>query len=210
MTQWPLPSPNQNASYYPADYYKAGATKFPKPLEGLRRRDAGMQARFVQRHARVETGSVLDVGYGSGSFLREMERVGWSLAGTEISDAASARSAGLGDIRLFRGDLGDDVFGQETFDAITLWHVIEHMADPIATLTWCRSRLREGGVLVVEVPNMGSMQAALFGFSWLHLDPPRHVYGFSPCGLQLLLQRCGFVVVNQETTSLQMGVFGVL
>lgn len=141
---------------------------------------------------------LLDVGCGAGLLLARMRSLGWDVAGVEPDErgAAAARS------RIS----GASVYAQiedapeASFDAVTLSHVIEHLADPEATLAGCMRALKPGGQLVVSTPNSASSACAEFGASWLHWDPPRHLQIFEVGNLAALLGRVGFDEV-QITTS---------
>lgn len=73
-------------------------------------------------------------------------------------------------------------------------HVIEHLIDPIATLQTCRRILKTGGRIVIVTPNVESLMHCHFQSSWIHLDPPRHIYLFSLRTLSELVQRAGFKI----------------
>jgi SAM-dependent methyltransferase len=95
------------------------------------------------------------------------------------------------------------------YDAVTLWHVLEHLEDADTALAHVRSLLLPGGVLVVGVPNLGSVQARLGRERWFHLDLPRHRTHFTPAGLRLALERHGFAVVREEHRLLEHNPFGL-
>ncbi len=71
------------------------------------------------------------------------------------------------------------------FDVVTMWHVLEHLPEPVAALERAAELLAPGGRLIVSVPNNDSWQARLGGDDWLHLDIPRHIYHFTPRSLTL-------------------------
>lgn len=145
----------------------------------------------------VGKGQLLDVGCGAGLLLARMRSLGWDVAGVEPDErgAAAVRS------RI----PGASVYAQienapeARFDAVTLSHVVEHLADPEATLAGCMRALKPGGQLVVSTPNSASSACAEFGTSWLHWDPPRHLQIFDADNLAALLGRVGFDEV--QTTS---------
>jgi SAM-dependent methyltransferase len=85
-----------------------------------------------------------------------------------------------------------------SFDVITLWHVLEHVARPVPLLERLVSLLRPGGVLVVSVPNFRSWQSRLFSGSWFHLDPPRHLVHFDRETLEECLRRAGLEIVAER------------
>lgn len=136
-----------------------------------------------------ERGAVLDVGCGSGSFLRRMRSLGWAVSGTEPDPhaAAAARAGGIEVICGYPADLP----AERVFDLVTLSHVIEHVPDPVALLRDCRARLSPGGRLVVTTPNLLSIGHRWFGRHWRGLEPPRHFVLFSPEALLSCARRAG-------------------
>ena len=84
------------------------------------------------------------------------------------------------------------------FDLVILWHALEHLPDPSGALCAIRGLLRDGGRLVVAVPNLASWQARLLKARWFHLDVPRHLWHFTPETLEHLLRVTGFQVVARS------------
>jgi 2-polyprenyl-3-methyl-5-hydroxy-6-metoxy-1,4-benzoquinol methylase len=138
-----------------------------------------------------QTKKLLDIGCGSGTFLETAKRRGWQTVGTELN-AEKFQDSGLE----VHDDLDKiaDKFAPESFDAITLWHTLEHFQNPREILIKARKMLAINGSLLAAVPNFGGFQSKLFGGNWLHLDMPRHLFHFSFESLKLLLKQCGFVV----------------
>jgi SAM-dependent methyltransferase len=93
--------------------------------------------------------------------------------------------------------------------AITLWHVLEHLDDPGGALARLRAWLRPGGILLLGVPNLDSLQARLGGPHWFHLDVPRHRTHFTAAGIERLLERSGFGVVRTGHVLLEHNPFGL-
>jgi SAM-dependent methyltransferase len=145
---------------------------------------------------------LLDIGCGEGTFLLATKANGWSVAGTEMN-STTARAAGLEVFPQL-----SDFCGLATFDCITLWHSLEHMQDPRATLQVVRNLLTPDGVLIVAVPDAGGLQARVFGPKWLHLDVPRHLYHFSRQSLENLLQMEGFTPVNEWHQEFEYDLLG--
>lgn len=166
----------------------------------------------LARRARMLAGAVsakgklLDVGCGDGNFLQAAVNDGWIGTGTDIGGAlANARSRGL-DVA---GSIAE-VQDRGPFDAVTMWHTLEHFVDPKETLEQVRSVIAETGSLVVAVPDAAGLQARLFRGSWFHLDVPRHLYHFSQHALDALLDRAGFTVQRWHHQELELDVFGWL
>ncbi len=142
-------------------------------------------------------GRLLDIGCGTGTFLDQMARLGWEAWGIEPTGEL-ARSVverlGIPPTRIFAGEAEEAEFPPESFDLVTMWHVLEHLHDPQGVLSKAHNWLCAGGVLRISVPNIASFEARLFRRFWFGLDVPRHLYHFSPETARRLLEACGFRV----------------
>ncbi len=96
------------------------------------------------------------------------------------------------DVRL--GDLSDLEFPAKSFDAVTIWEVIEHLTNPKRTIEEIRHLLRPGGYLFLSTPNGDSLQARFWRKYWAGWDAPRHLQVFTPQVLCHLLEENGFVL----------------
>ena len=159
------------------------------------RRTADRLVRFVPAPPGPDA-RLLDVGCGSGTYLKLMRDLGWQVRGVELDEGAvaTARKARLDVRQGTMDDLDPELDG--TFDVVTVGHVIEHTHDPIAALRAARSVLKPGGTLWIGTPNRGSFGARLFGSSWRALEPPRHLVVFTGSALTLALHRAGFTDVR--------------
>ena len=163
---------------------------FPIVLRRLSRQIA------VQHRPRL-----LDLGCGTGAFLVAAKEHGMDICGCEPSSYASpiARER-LGEC-VFQGVLSDAHYAEESFDAITIWYVLEHVTDPRAILDHVRKLLRPRGVLFVSVPNWNYIRlrrwfAFPFGGRMGSVHAHEHLFQFSPKTLDRLLQECGFTSVE--------------
>jgi SAM-dependent methyltransferase len=138
------------------------------------------------------TGCVLDVGCGEGRTLYRLKQLGWQAHGVELDrKAANYASETLG-LNVFCGQLEEACFPAEYFDVVTLHHSLEHLPHPLASLREAHRILKEGGEVIIEVPNARSLQARLFRARWVYWDTPRHLYTFSDVTLQRMLIEAGF------------------
>lgn len=188
-------------------YRDNDAGKFWSPLEKIIRFLRIQRSRRVERFS--HPGRILDVGCGRGDFLALMKERGWEATGLELDRrvAAYAVKSGL-DLRV--GNLEDVRFPDGHFDAVTLWHVFEHLREPGRVLNECRRILKPGGLLVVAVPNLESLQARLTGRHWFHLDLPYHLYHYSLKSIKRLLEISGFEVVSVRHFSLEYNPYGFI
>lgn len=154
-------------------------------------------------------GRLLDVGCGDGSFAVEMKRRGWDVCATEIDSATVRRLRADGIDAKTPTDAEQQGF-ERPFDAVTCWHVLEHVERPREVAAWAKGQMQPDGVFQATVPNAGSWQARLFGRQWMHLDVPRHRYHFTPVTLRSLLQTAGFTIVGSTCFALEYDWLGVI
>ena len=148
---------------------------------------------------------LLDVGCSSGVFLRIATQLGYQAEGVEPATRAAqaAQAAGL---KVHHGLLQDIGFAAGSFDAVTLFEVIEHLKEPLSLLKECRRILKPGGVMLIGTGNAASWTAAAMGSRWeyLHIDGHGgHVSFFNPASMALLAQRSGFALEKIETRNVR-------
>lgn len=148
---------------------------------------------------RLPAGRVLDVGCGNGALLCRLALAGWSPVGVDFDPDAveAARRTIAGDVRL--GTI-DDIDEAASFDAVVMFHVLEHMHEPLHALMRARELLRPGGVLSIATPNALSWLHRVYGHQWRGLEPPRHLQVFTEQGLRALLDEAGFNEADIFTT----------
>lgn len=188
----PVMDESELARYYPRDYW--GATG--EPSESWIRSSQAEKTAFLAECA-LWSGRILDVGCGSGFFLRALSAERWDRFGVETGEAAVlAANRALGQGRVFQGTLSEAACEDSYFDVVTFWSALEHTNEPRASLEEARRVIKRGGSLIVQVPNAASYQARMFGGDWFALDAPRHRYHFSPDVLGRLLRETGFEVFH--------------
>lgn len=187
--------------------YRPGAPRLHRLAQPLLRLfDAhrlGMIEPFCPPPARL-----LDAGAGRGRFVLAALGAGYTATGIEPSSrgvmAASTASAPVK-----QASVEDSGVEAESLDCVTVWHVLEHLEDPGAALRDIGGWLKPGGVLVVGVPNLDSLQARLGAGRWFHLDVPRHRVHFTSRGIETLLGRSGFEVVAIHHVLLEHNLYGM-
>jgi len=156
---------------------------------------------ILDRNARylppaIAGGRLLDVGFGGGHFLNFASKQGWRVAGVDTDPVvvANARARGM-DVR----EGGVEAFEDqpESFDVVTMSHVIEHAHEPKKMLRQAFRLLKPKGHLYLETPNIEAAGHKEFGEYWRGLEPPRHLTVFSWAGLENLLARIGFDIIRQ-------------
>jgi SAM-dependent methyltransferase len=142
--------------------------------------------------------AVLDVGCGRPSFLRQLHaRSGVRAVGTDFDASGWADSAGeWAGLSLHAGVL-EELPVEGPFDRITLWHVLEHLYQPLDTLRYLRGLARPGTLLVIEVPDHSGLTRRLQGSCWAGYHTPRHTAAYTPATLRGVIERAGWRMVRQ-------------
>jgi SAM-dependent methyltransferase len=182
--------------YWASQYhYEIGPRPFIARLLGgllrlspVYRREADARVRCLPA---LKGGRLLDVGCGAGDWLLAMQQRGWQVEGVDFDENAVRVAARRG-LQVFSAALEQRRFPESTFDAVTLSHVIEHVPDPVQTLTECARILKPGGKLVLFTPNNTSLTHLLFKENWRGLEPPRHLHVFSMPSMRRALTLAGF------------------
>ena len=168
-------------------------------------KDSGvhLKKRFKKRIKEIKKikfpGNLFDVGAGAGFFLKLAADEGYKTYGVELSRWAAKYAKDNFDLDIFPGKLNDAGFSPGAFDVVTLWHVLEHVVDPKDFLSQVSSLLKSGGLLAVEVPNIGSIAAKLSGINWELMAPDEHFFYFNQFTLEKLLTDSGFKIIKKQS-----------
>ena len=175
--------------------------------------DAARRALWERRWSRVRgrrpAGRLLDVGAGLGTFIALAQQDGWQVDGTEVSESAARYASERYRLDLRLGQVESMDLESGAYDVITLWHVLEHVPEPSATLARCRDLLVPGGLLIMAMPNDSAaayrVSAVRRAIGRLRGSPPvryvrlypgaeSHLSHFTPRTLRRRLSESGFVV----------------
>lgn len=208
----PRPSPATAMEYYPPDYGAhsplPGKLSFRERIKllalerdkqhGIKRliiRQLGnLVALWVGLDVRyIPGGRLLDIGCGNGRSVRLYQLAGWDAWGVEPNEAA-ARYAQAAGLQVFVGTLEQMRFPSEHFDIVTMYQVLEHVANPKELLSEVYRILKPGGQLLISVPNIECYDFGIFQAEWFPLEVPRHFYHFSLDTLSQFLCQAGFLI----------------
>ena len=137
-------------------------------------------------------GTVLDIGCGNGERLRRLKNIGWQVFGQDKDTTAAELAYKKYGIKVFTQPVERLGIPDESFDAIIMNHVLEHLTDPVLVLGQCKRLLKPGGIFVAATPNLESLSHRIFKSNWIGLDLPRHVMLYNRKSLKLLTKRVGF------------------
>ena len=188
----PRPAAAHIGKYYESDAYvshNSGAQGLVNQVyKAARFFTVRRKVNLINRLNGRVTGRLLDYGCGTGHFLAGAKKAGWQVTGLEPNARARQDAAArVGQPILEPGALATLAPG--SFDAVTLWHVLEHVHTLGDTLEQLIRVLRPGGKLLIAVPNVDSLDAQHYGPDWAAYDVPRHLYHFGPAPMRRLLAR---------------------
>ncbi len=163
----------------------------------IRKRTLVKKRNLVEKSTGIKKGSLLDVGSGTGAFVNEMKKKGWKAMGLEPdSDARSVAE------ELYNLDLKDVKefyhLQSSSFDAITLWHVLEHVHDLASYVQQLKILLKDNGKIFIAVPNYTSLDAEIYKEHWAAYDVPRHLYHFSPQSILSLMEKNDLKIIQYK------------
>ena len=188
--------PEQDAigTYYASDNYISHSDTKKGIINSLyhlvRKRTLGAKRRLMINETGMTKGKILDIGCGTGAFLQSMKEADWEITGLEPDMVARNKAVELYNIhpqesaKLFELKPG-------SFNAITMWHVLEHVHELHAYIKQIETILAPKGKLFVAVPNYTSKDADIYKENWAAYDVPRHLYHFSPKSMVKLLSLHG-------------------
>lgn len=158
---------------------------------------------FTKIYKNVEkyksSSKVLDIGSSTGLLLLIFKENGWEVQGIEPSKSAREYAVEKG-IPTIEGNFEDTKINGK-FNVVTMDHVLEHMADPDIVLEKVNKLLNENGVLIVNVPNFGSLSAKINGANWEYVLPQEHLWHFTQKSMELLMKKHGFNLLSWEAKS---------
>jgi len=210
----PLLSDSLLGNYYKTDYYGKGEQKFSPFIEKWTIFNNLKLAKSIShqlgntRHENGRTPRVLDIGCGRGNLLKAFNQLGFECHGIERTEFPGQHDSKA--INIYKTSIQESKFDDNYFDVIILWHVLEHLSNPADTIKEINRTLSPSGILIIAVPNFGSLQSRLFGKHWFHLDLPRHLYHFDYFSLHNMLEKNNFKITKYDTRAIDQSIFGFI
>ncbi|MCY7358057.1 MAG: class I SAM-dependent methyltransferase [Rudanella sp.] len=190
----PRPDSKSIGSYYQSTDYVSHNDKsggLVNKLYRLVRQFTLRQKLNLINSIQPEKGKLLDIGCGTGLFLETCQQGGWSVEGVEPD--GSPRSAAADRLKKAVVETIHEV-GEESYNIITMWHVLEHVPNLQETINELKNLLQNGGTLLLALPNSDSYDAKHFKQYWAAYDIPRHLSHFTPESVNRLVTQAGFTL----------------
>lgn len=197
MVTFPAPEVSRLSEFYKSDEYISHTDSrnsfFDKAYQLVKNYMLNKKLAWIEKE-KSSTGKLLDIGAGTGDFLARAKNRGWDITGVEPNENARKRSEEKGVMLLpDSGSLASD-----SFDVITMWHVLEHVPDLEEQILELQRLLKEDGLLVIAVPNFKSYDAYKYKKDWAAFDVPRHLWHFSRNSIERIFEIFSFEVEKEE------------
>jgi 2-polyprenyl-3-methyl-5-hydroxy-6-metoxy-1,4-benzoquinol methylase len=186
----PVPDQTEIGPYYKSEDYVSHTNTskgfINRVYKRVRKRTLKNKLALVCRVNKKEAGTLLDIGSGAGAFLAVMKEAGWSATGLEPDP--EAREVAKRDFHVDAQPIEDlGQLEEGVFDAVTMWHVLEHVHELHAYIAKLKKLIHRNGRIIIAVPNYRSKDAEHYKEKWAAYDVPRHLYHFSPESMKQLV-----------------------
>ncbi|MCE7068609.1 class I SAM-dependent methyltransferase [Dyadobacter sp. CY326] len=188
----PRPSEEEIGAYYQSEDYishhdEEKKNVISKVYTAVRNRTIKQKVELINSLSPGK-GNLLDLGCGTGNFLAAAAQDGWKISGMEPDSGARTQAQKKAGASIYES-INASELGSQTFDIITLWHVLEHVHLLNETIDWLYQHLNPNGKILIAVPNPQSFDANKYGRFWAAYDVPRHLYHFTKGTIKTLLQK---------------------
>lgn len=194
----PIPSIDDLSKYYDSpDYLSHTVNKSVTGFIYDSLRNLNIKKKYRLISSLSDGNKILDIGQGTGEFLNYFKQKGWETLGVEPNK--SARKFAIDNYQLKVFDENElDKLEENSFDVITLWHVLEHVPDLNSRIIQIKKLIKTNGSVVIALPNIESPDATKYGEYWAGLDVPRHLYHFSEDSIKNLLDKYDMNLVSSH------------
>ena len=188
----PRPNETEISYYYQSSEYISHSDKSESIQDAIyktvRNFAIRQKIKLVEKHN--QAGTILDYGTGTGTFPSSMEPARWARVAVEPSAEAQKKIPKEIEVHTRKETI------TQSFDAITLWHVLEHVHPLNETLKWLQQHLSANGTMFIAVPNPQSKDAQVYHSYWAAYDVPRHLWHFNKTNMHQLLKNNGLKVID--------------
>lgn len=190
---------NEIGKYYQSENYISHSDTqegiVNKLYHAVRKRTLADKKKLVQKETGKQQGKILDIGCGTGAFLHTMNLAGWESTGLEPDDTARKKAKELYHLE---SKPSHEIFDlpHNTYDAITMWHVLEHVHQLHEYIKQLKNMVTAHGRIFIAVPNYTSYDAQHYAAHWAAYDVPRHLYHFSPTSMKNLVEKHGLSILS--------------
>ena len=196
----PIPNEEDIGKYYKSNDYISHTSKgnsiINKIYRIVRYFTLRSKRKIVRRIAQKQSGTLLDIGCGTGNFLGIMKQSGWNIKGVEVNKETRKLAELNTDSVIL--DPTEFLKSEQKYDVITLWHSLEHLHELEQYLNKISLSLNANGVVIIALPNYRSFDAEYYQHDWAAYDIPRHLYHFSFEAMIILMKKFKFELIQSK------------
>ena len=196
----PRPEDEKLGNYYKSDNYISHTNNkigiFNKLYHFARKISINIKLRLIKAEASGK--KILDIGSGTGEFLKASESLGYNGIGIEPSKIARKKARKNYNLNISK-DTSLNQFETSEFDVITMWHVLEHVTDLNNTIKGLHKIIKKDGKLIIGVPNHNSYDAKFYGKYWAAWDVPIHLWHFTKKSMEEIMKKHDFKLVYTKS-----------
>jgi 2-polyprenyl-3-methyl-5-hydroxy-6-metoxy-1,4-benzoquinol methylase len=195
----PIPDESKIGSYYKSESYVSHSSSKRGLINRIYHwvRWYSLKRKVALINSLSKEKSVLDIGAGTGHFLKEAKSAGWNVTGLEPDVDARSLAKSVNNIDLLEQRALYDL-SSASYDIITMWHVLEHVYHLRKDVGRITDLVKPGGALVIAVPNMNSYDAKFYKEYWAAYDLPIHLYHFTKQDVVNLFGQFNFELVESR------------
>jgi len=186
----PRPYPDEMPKYYDSDEYFSHDLSNRNFLSNvysfIRKLSVIKKYSLITNFKR--SGNILDIGCGTGEVLHFFSQKGWQTSGIEPAEKPRLFAQSNYGLRVYT-EKNLDLFEEQSFDVITMWHVLEHVSRLNERIDQVKRLLKNDGILIIALPNSNSWDSGYYKEYWAAWDVPRHLYHFTQTSIRLLLSK---------------------
>lgn len=196
-----IPNQTEIGKYYASENYISHSNTQKGVINKLyhfaRNYMLNAKANLLEKQNKTANKNLLDIGCGTGYFLNTMQAKNWQVTGIEADEGA--RKFAEQNFNIIPQDI-DKLFGlpSNNYQAITMWHVLEHVHTLHEYIAQIHHLLADDGTLIIAVPNANCLDAKHYKEYWAGWDVPRHLYHFTPQTMNILLEKHNFKIVQKK------------
>lgn len=196
----PIPNEEDIGKYYKSNDYISHTSKgnsiINKIYRIVRYFTLRSKRKIVRRIAQKQSGTLLDIGCGTGNFLGIMKQSGWNIKGVEVNKEARK----LAELNTDSVIMNQSEYfkSEQKYDVITLWHSLEHLHELEQYLNKISLSLNANGVVIIALPNYISFDAEYYQHDWAAYDIPRHLYHFSFEAMIIMMKKFKFELIQSK------------
>ena len=194
----PRPSATEAGKYYESENYISHSNTnegiVNKLYHWVRTFTLKQKIHWIQAYN--QSNELLDIGCGNGHFLKACKQAGWKISGMELDKKTAKQAEANTGVKI--ANHLKELESSESFQIITLWHVLEHVYELDEYFSFFKSKLKKNGKLLLALPNPKSHDAEKFKSFWAAYDVPRHIHHFTPKTIELLANKHGFKLVKTK------------